>query len=155
MVDHVFMVELPTPIRPLSTHPVDVGHRSEAMILAALVARGFQVWLPWSTNHRYDFLLEVDACYLKIQCKTGRLRNGAVEFNAHSIRSNMKQVFRRSYVGEIDYFATYCPDTDGVYMVRCEAATPGQVTLRIEPTANGQHSGVRWAAQHELARWVP
>jgi PD-(D/E)XK endonuclease len=38
----------------LSRHPVDVGQRSEAAILAALVKRGHRVLLPYGTNHRYD-----------------------------------------------------------------------------------------------------
>jgi PD-(D/E)XK nuclease superfamily protein len=59
---------------PLSTHPVDVGQRSEAAILAAFVERGFEVLLPWGTNHRYDMVLDLGDRFLRVQCKTGRLR---------------------------------------------------------------------------------
>jgi hypothetical protein len=55
----------------LSNHPVDVGQRSEAAILAAFVERRFMVWLPWSVNHRYDMLLDV----FMVACEaTGRAR---------------------------------------------------------------------------------
>ena len=61
-------------MRSLSNHPVDVGERSEAAILAAFVERGFEVLLPWGTNHRYDMVLDLGERVLRVQCKTGRLR---------------------------------------------------------------------------------
>jgi hypothetical protein len=142
-------------LRPLSTHPVDVGQRSETAILAAFVDHGFQVWLPWGVNQRYDLVLEVRGEFLRVQCKTGRLRNGAVEFTAQSIRSNTKQVLRRSYHGEVEYFAVYCPANRGVYVVPCDDATPGHFTLRLTPTSNGQSKGIRWAADYEIERFDP
>jgi PD-(D/E)XK endonuclease len=140
---------------PLSTHPVDVGQRSEAAILAAFVERGFEVLLPWGTNHRYDMVLDLGDRFLRVQCKTGLLRNGAVTFNAHSVRSNTKAVFRRPYHGEVDCFAVYSPANRGLYVVPCAETTPGEVTLRITPPANGQSERVRWACDYVLARFMP
>jgi hypothetical protein len=142
-------------VRVPSNHPVDVGQRSEAAILAAFVERGFEVLMPWGTNHRYDMVLDFGDRFLRVQCKTGRLKNGAVEFSAHSVRSNTKQVLRRRYDGEIEYFAVYCPANRSVYVVPCDEATPRQFTLRIVPTSNGQEARVRWAADYEIERFQP
>jgi hypothetical protein len=142
---------MPTP----SNHPVDVGQRSEAAILAAFMDRGFEVLLPWGTNHRYDMVLDVGDRFLKVQCKTGRLTRGAIEFRPRSVRSNTKQVLTRAYVGEVEYFAVYCPATRGVYMVPCDTTTRSQTTLRLEPAANNQSKRIRWAADHELSRFDP
>jgi PD-(D/E)XK endonuclease len=138
-----------------SSHPVDIGQRSEAAILAAFVERGFEVLLPWGTNHRYDMVLDLGERFVRVQCKTGRLKQGTIEFRPHSVRSNTKHVLVRSYIGEVEYFAVYCPATQGVYMVPCDETTRRQTTLRLEPAANNQIKGIRWAADHELSRFHP
>jgi hypothetical protein len=68
--------------RTLSDHPVDVGLRTEAIIAGALVRMGHRVLLPFGTNQRYDMVVELDGRFLRCQCKTGRLRGGAVCFSA-------------------------------------------------------------------------
>ena len=138
-----------------SGHPVDVGQRSETAILAAFVERGFDVLLPWGTNRRYDMVLDLGDRFVRVQCKTGRIKNGAVLFSAKSVRCNTKRNLTREYVGEIDYFAVYCPARRAVYLVACDETTRTEVMLRIEPTANNQTKRIRWAADHELARFEP
>lgn len=145
----------PPPARPPTNHPVDVGMRSEAAILLRFIELGYDVLVPHGVNHRYDFVLDQGDRFLRVQCKTGRLRNGAIEFSAQSIRSNTKEILTRSYIGEVDYFAVYCRATDGVFMIPCDASTPRHLTLRLVPTANNQGMKIRWAAQHELARPGP
>jgi PD-(D/E)XK endonuclease len=44
----------PIPPPKASAHPVDVGLRTEAAILAELVRRGYEVLVPFGTNQRYD-----------------------------------------------------------------------------------------------------
>jgi hypothetical protein len=142
-------------VRSGSGHPVEVGERSEAVILAAFVERGFEVLLPWGTNHRYDMVLDLGDRFLRVQCKTGRIKNGAVLFSARSVRCNTKRNLTREYVGEIDYFAVYCPANGGVYLVACDETTRTEVMLRIEPAANNQSKRIRWAADYHLARFAP
>jgi PD-(D/E)XK endonuclease len=57
----------------ISRHPVDVGERSEAIILAELIKRGHRVLVPYGTNHRYDLVIDVGKRFLRAQCKTGRV----------------------------------------------------------------------------------
>jgi hypothetical protein len=52
----------------LSTHPVDVGIRSEGGILGELSRRGYDVFSPFSYNHRYDFVIDLGDRFLKAQC---------------------------------------------------------------------------------------
>ena len=142
-------------MQQISTHPVDVGERSEAVILAAFVERGFEVLLPWGNNRRYDMVLDLGDRFLRIQCKTGRLKLGTVEFSARSVRSNTATTLMRNYVGEVDYFAVYCPGNRGIYVVPCDETTRSNVYLRIEPAANCQNKRIRWAADYELSRFMP
>ena len=139
----------------ISNHPVDVGQRSEAAILAAFVDRGFLVWLPWGVNQRADMLLEVDGRILRIQCKTGRLRNGTIRFSARSVRANRTGIFFRNYVGEIDLFAVYCPANRRVFMVPCAEGLSIEPTLRLAPTINNQSMRIQWADDYALERWTP
>jgi hypothetical protein len=42
------------------------------------------------------------------------------------------------------------PDTEGVYALDVEDAASSEGALRVEPAANGQEKGIRWAADYEL-----
>jgi hypothetical protein len=135
---------------PASRHPVDVGLRSEAAITRVLVAMGHCVFLPVGQNQRYDLLVEVDGRFLRCQCKTGRLRNGAIQFNARSVRSNTKGVMMRDYVGEVDFFLIYCEATNGVYAIPMEDALRTTGNLRVTAPENNQRRRIRWAADYRL-----
>ena len=128
---------------------MDVGTRSEAAILAELIRRGYDVSVPQGVNHRYDLIVDLGGRLLRAQCKTGRLRDGVVQFPTRSTRVNTKRTFVRDYVGQIEIFLVYCPNNKRVYCVPVdECRTVGW--LRVEPTANNQASGVRWARDYEL-----
>ena len=133
-----------------SSHPVDIGLRSQATVLAAFVQRGYQVLLPFGVNQRFDFVLMQDGEFLTAQCKTGRLRGGAVEFNARSVQSNTKGTRFRGYEGEVDLFVVYCPDNEGVYVIPADEVPATRMYLRVEPSRNGQLKGVNWARDYEL-----
>jgi PD-(D/E)XK endonuclease len=136
----------PTP----SSHPVDVGLRTEAAILNELVKRGYNVLLPFGQNQRYDLVIDVEGSFLRVQCKTGRLRNGCVVFAAYSMRSNTRKALRRDYKDDVELFMVHCPETGGLYAIPIDEATRTHGTLRIDPTANGQDKRVRWARDYEL-----
>jgi hypothetical protein len=137
----------PTP----TNHPVDVGQRSEARILAELVERGYRVLVPFGVNHRYDFVIDNSDEFLRVQCKTGRLRDGAVHFRTRSIRSNTKQTLTRGYIGEADVFLVYCPENKRVYAVAVdEASRGGHMSLRVGAARNRQSRRIHWAHEYEL-----
>jgi hypothetical protein len=140
----------PIPAPPKSSHPVDVGLRTEAAILAELVRRGYNVLVPFGTNQRYDFVLDIDGKFVRAQVKTGRFRRGVVTFKTTSTRVNTLRVFTRGYQGEADVFLVYCADTNGIYVVPVDDAGDAQCHLRVEPTRNGQAERVRWARDYEL-----
>ena len=144
------MCSILAPPTPSPSHPVDVGQRTEAIILAELVKRGYRVLLPFGVNHRHDLAIDLDGRFLRAQCKTGRLRNGCVVFHAVSIRSNTSRVVLRGYRGEADVFLVYCDGTGQVYAVDVDKVGACEVTLRVDPTGNNQEQGVRWAADYLL-----
>lgn len=136
-------------------HPKRVGDRSTLAIMAALYELGYGLYTPFGENTRCDLIVDDGTRLARVQCKTGRLRDGAVSFAVCSSYGHHRNpaTARRSYVGEVDFFAVYCADTRVVYLVpiddlpmRTEAA------LRVDPPRNNQRQRVRFAADYEIGR---
>jgi hypothetical protein len=136
-------------------HPKAIGDRSTLAIMWALRAVGYDLLVPFGENTRYDLVIDDGQNLAKVQCKTGRIRNGAIVFkvcSSYAHHPNPKNRFR-PYGNEIDYFAVYCPDNGGAYLVpRADVATRFQALLRVEPARNAQRLHVRVAADYEIAR---
>ena len=136
-------------------HPKDVGDRSTLAIMLALRERGYGVYVAFGENTRADLAVDDGKRLLRVQCKTGRLRNGAVGFPTASTYAHHPnpKMHRRTYAGEIDLFAVYCRDTGRVYLVPIEdVPTKATAHLRVEPSLNSQIRFVRDAARYEIAR---
>jgi PD-(D/E)XK endonuclease len=136
-------------------HPKAIGDRSTLASMLALYDAGYAVFLPFGENTRYDLVIDDGTCLQRVQCKTGRLRDGAVRFStcssyAHHAHANAT---RRDYRGEVDSFAVYCPDTGVLYLVPIDdLPTTVEGALRVEPARNGQQRGVRLGAPYEVAQ---
>jgi hypothetical protein len=105
--------------------------------------RGYRVLRPLSTNQRYDLALDLGDRFLRVQCKTGRLRNGAVVFSTRSCRSDPKRTYVRSYSREeVDAFLVHCPETDRIYAVAVgDSGALKAASLRVDAPANNQLKG--------------
>jgi hypothetical protein len=136
-------------------HPKEVGDRSTFAIMYALRLEGFAILVPFGENTRYDLVIDNGRQLRRVQCKTGRLRNGAVWFamcSSYTHHPNPK-ILRRDYEGEVDDFAVFCPELGAVYLIPIEDLKPKrQATLRVDPPRNGQRDGIRFAAPYEIAR---
>jgi PD-(D/E)XK endonuclease len=141
-------LRLPKP--KLTNHPVNIGQRTEAAILAELVRRGYSVLLPFGTNQRYDLVLDLGGEFVRAQCKTGRLRGGSIEFTPRSVRANRTGVFSRSYRGEVEIFLVHCPKLNRIYAVPVEETPRSSMTLRLKPARNGQARRTHPAEKYEL-----
>ena len=144
--------QLPPPRNGISADPVDVGDRTEAIIIAELIRRGYRILRPLSSNERYDLVLDLGDCFLRVQCTTGRLRKGAIVFSTRSCRSDSKRTYVRWYnTDEADVFLVHCPATERIYAVPVgDSGVLMTASLRVDAPANNQLKGIRWAADHEL-----
>lgn len=136
-------------------HPKDVGDRTTLAIVTALHAAGFDVFAPFGENTRCDLVIDDGTRLGRVQCKTGRLRKGAVRFSMCSTYAHHPnpKVVRRDYLGEVDHFGVYCPDTEAAYLVPIEnIPLRREAALRVEPCLNNQRRRIRWAADYEIAR---
>jgi hypothetical protein len=92
---------------------------------------------------------------VRVQCKTGRLRAGSIRFAVCSSYGHHRnpQAARRIYRGQVDYFAVFCPETSGVYLVPIDGLpSRSSAHLRVDATKNNQRAGVRFAADYEIGR---
>jgi hypothetical protein len=132
-------------------HPKDVGDRTTLAVMLALRERGFAVFVPFGENTRYDLAIDDDVSLSRVQCKTGRLRQGVVRFKACSSYAHHANPASRArdYLGQIDYFAVFCPETNCVYLVPIdEVPLRWNGTLRVDPSRNGQRREIRNAADY-------
>jgi hypothetical protein len=129
-------------------HPKAIGDRSALAVMMALQETGVPFLVPFGENTRYDFVLELGERLARVQCKTGRLRRGAVVFRtSSSYAHHLSRKHRsRDYIGQVDYFAVYCPETKGVYLVpmeRLRTRTMASLRKRRRGTTSAASSGSR------------
>jgi hypothetical protein len=140
---------------PTVDHPKDIGDRSTLAAMLGLKAAGYALLVPFGENTRYDLVIDNGGPMWRVQCKTGRLRNGGITFAVTSCYGHHRNptTARRTYHGQVDYFAVYCPETAGVYLTPIEDL-PAQASarLRVEPARNGQQRRIRYAADYEIAK---
>lgn len=135
-------------------HPKTVGDRSTLTVMLALQAAGYAVLVPFGENTRYDLVIDDGQKLSRVQCKSARLRRGAIEFAVSSCYAHHPhpKTIRRSYAGEVDLFGVYCRETRDVLLIPIEDL-PMRVLarLRIDPPRNNQRVGIRYAESYRLA----
>ena len=124
-----------------NTHAV--GDRAEAMVLARLLKIYPCVLIPFGNGQRYDLVVDTGTQFMKVQCKSGSIRKGCIEFNTQSLG--------KSYRGEVDTFGVYCAGNDKIYLIPVGDVGERKGYLRLDPVKNNQTAKVRWAKSYELA----
>jgi hypothetical protein len=122
--------------------------------MVALHALGFVVLLPFGENSRHDLVIDNGSKLSRVQCKTGRLRNGSIRFKTCSSYAHHRDpaTQTRHYQGEIDYFGVYCPETAAVYLIPIsELDAKHTARLRSEPARNNQRKRIRTAKDYKIA----
>lgn len=135
-------------------HPKAIGDRTTLAVIAGLRSAGYDVLLPFGENTRYDLVIDDGGQLARVQCKTGRLREGAVRFNTCSSYAHHAnpRTLSRDYLGQVDYFGVHCRETGGVYLVPIEdLQTKRSAALRVAPARNSQIRGIRPAAKYRVA----
>jgi hypothetical protein len=138
----------------LMEHPKKIGDRTTLAVMMALDTVGAPFLVPFGENTRYDLVIDEATRLARVQCKTGRLRQGAVRFKVCSmyLHHPNPKIHSRDYRGDVDYFAVYCPETGGVYLVPIEdLPMKTRASLRVEPSRNSQQRGIRFASDYLIA----
>ena len=123
--------------------------------MLALRGLGLSVLVPLGENTCYDLVIDDGSSFARVQCKTGRLRSGAVRWSMCSNYAHHPnpQVRQRDYQGEVDFFGVYCPETAGVYLIPIsDLPIRRKGALRVEEPRNGQRKFIRYAHHFEIGQ---
>jgi hypothetical protein len=122
------------------------GELSEAIILAHLLKKGFSVSIPFGNNQRYDMIVDDGVTLSKVQCKTAHTNNGCAVFNTSSVNGFTSK--KTHYVGQIDYFLVYHPETGSIFKVPVNDVGRSSVLIRFVPARGGGKTVVRHAKDY-------
>lgn len=129
------------------------GELSESKIISCLLEHGYSVSIPFGNNQPYDLIMDDGRDLKKIQVKTGRLRNGVILANACKTEKNWKDKKSSSVKyskSDFDLLAIYCPDTKSTFLIPFEDISSSKMSLRVEPTKNGQLYDIKWAKDYKI-----
>ena len=131
----------------------EYGNNSEAVVLAAYLAAGFTVSIPFGSGASYDLVVDGGSRLFKIQVKTAWISQGCVLYKSQRRQAGSGLTRRPYRRGEVDYFVSYCPANRTIYAVPAEKhGVEGR--LRLNPAKNGQAKLVRWAADYGWERHI-
>lgn len=127
------------------------GELSEMEAVLALMRAGYTVLTaPFTDCARYDCVLDDGGRFLRVQIKTGKLSRDGSVIRFATASNNWHRGTTHSYVGQIEYFAVFCPDNGKTYLVPVSEVGRKVASLRLAPTRNGQTVDVRMAAEYEV-----
>ena len=131
-----------------------IGNITELETQLAFLKLGFNVLTPYGDCERYDFVVDANDKFYKIQSKTASTEdNGAsFKFSCRSCnRTNGKIVHHQYTKDEIDYFVTSF--NNKCYLIPVEECGSDK-RLRLLPPKNNQTRGITWAKDYELEEVV-
>ena len=134
-------------LKTSTSSPCSRGNLSESKVLTKYIETRFVVSVPFGLCGSYDLIVDTGSRLLKVQVKTGRLRNGYVIFPIQRFSGHQKG--RRYDPTEFDLFAVYCPDNDPVYAIDFSVSM-AEGRLRCAQTRYNQQQRIRWASEFEF-----
>jgi PD-(D/E)XK endonuclease len=128
------------------------GDLAELMVAADLRRRGFKLAFPYGEDWDYDLIIEREGRLERLQVKYTKSDGAAILVRAYSLSlTNGKVRSRKHYTAEtIDWLAVYDVTSERCYYVPASELGNGMntLTLRLSPTRNGQHQGIRFASDY-------
>lgn len=120
-----------------------LGQKVEAVVLADLVKRNYDVLVPFGRTRKYDLVVDVGGKFIRVQCKSGCLRGNVIHVSTSAPRR------KSHYRGLADVFAIWCQQLDKIYYMDVDKATITSMSLRTGPCKSGQQRNVRMASDYE------
>ena len=126
------------------------GNITELETMLAFLKLGYNVLTPYGDCERYDFVVDANNKFYRIQAKTSHTEDEGASFKFACRSCNRKdgKIIHHNYTNEeIDYFVTMF--NGKCYLIPVEECGADK-RLRILPTKNGQTRGISWAKDYEL-----
>jgi hypothetical protein len=128
-------------------HTKDKGDLGVAKVFADLVEQGLAILFPATEHAPFDLVAYDGDRFIRIQVKYRSARRGVVRVYFRSVWNDRHGTHVRPMdKASVDVVALYCPEVDQCFYVD-PSGVGGGVTLRLDPAANRQEVGVRYADQ--------
>ena len=127
------------------------GNVGEAKCLAKMVELGVPVSIPFGDNERYDMIIEHNNHLEKIQVKYSSCqeREGSITFKVVSSTNHTTNKHLSNYDNDVDAFLLYNSLNDEIYYLPIDILNGKKtITLRMEPTKNGQTKNCLFTADY-------
>lgn len=114
-----------------------IGRIGLSMAINYFTIMGYTVSLPMNDTQWYDLVVEKDGKFETVQCKATQTEEKSIDFRSTG-GTNGEVYDNLLNHPELDYL--FCVDGDlNMWLIPIkEITTKRQVTLRTQPTANGQ-----------------
>jgi hypothetical protein len=128
------------------------GNAAEAAVLSALVEAGLHVLVPFGGGLPFDLAVATDAgSLLRVQVKSGRVRDGCVQFNSCGTDHGRG---RQDYRGRADVIAVHVASLRRVFVVPVSECPSYVGALRLRPPRNSQKRRIRLAEDYSIESWA-
>ena len=132
-----------------------IGNITEISCMLEFMKLGYPVLTPYGDCQRYDFVVEINGKFYRIQSKTANdtyIDEGYIVFRCDNTTTKNGKVVHHSYdENEIDYFSTF-------YNGKCYLVPVNECSrekrLRFTAPKNGQTRGITFASEYELEKVV-
>lgn len=118
--------------------------------MLAFLKQGYNILTPYGDCERYDFVVDVNGKFIRVQNKTSKSNDDGASFffNCRSCHRKEGKIIHHQYTNEeIEYFATTF--NGRCYLIPVEECGADK-KLRILPTKNGQTKGILFAKDFYL-----
>jgi hypothetical protein len=135
-------------------HTKDKGDSGVGFVVADLLSKNIQVALPISEHLPFDCIAiseENRLIRLSVKYRAKDAHGGLCVALKSNWNDRHGTHIKRQNKAAFDATAVYCPDTGKCYYIRNDEAGDAFV-LRMEVPKNGQHKGVRLAADYQDPR---
>ena len=110
------------------THPKQRGEWAELRFMARAAEHGLCVTKPWGDSARYDFAVEHDGHFLRVQVKSTKSK----QYNSYAC--NLRTTSHHAYTKEqVDFIAAYVIPKDVWYILPIQVATNSSSNLILSP----------------------
>jgi hypothetical protein len=128
-------------------HTKDKGDLGVAKVFADLVEKGYALLFPATEHAPFDLVAWDGERFIRLQVKYRSARRGVIKLQFRSVWNDKHGTHVRPMdKASVDVVALYCPEVDQCFYVD-PSRLGGGVTLRLQPAANCQEVGVRYADQ--------
>ena len=91
--------------------------------------------MPFGGQRRYDLAYEEAGRLVKVQCKSGRERKGAIVFRTYSVGRGPAKDYRQ----DVGVFGVYCHERGEIYLVPVDDVPPAVPVCAFAPRGTGSN----------------